>query len=330
MVKNKKKAKGMGIVVFLVLLIALYVVIQVIPGLTGALTGTEIIQYGELRIADQETCYILRDETVYTAATTGEMEDCVQEGTLVKEGTTLFSFTATSSEEEGSSVYTRLIQNLSTSLQVDTDHTSQKKGILTYYIDGYEDYFSIDNMTSLVKEDTESLSITPSNIQRTSVVEGEPIFKIASNSLWYITFWIDLGDVSKYAVGDEVTVVLDQEEIEAQVAYIIENDQGWQIILSTDWYYSGFTTQRVVSGEIVTTYVKGLLISQKSVAEKDDQLGVYVKQTTGEYEFVPINIKASDGTTACISVGSYYDADGNTVTTVEVYDEILTNPSNAE
>ena len=80
------KLRKKTIYTFILVVVALYVVIAVIPAVTGKLTRTEAVTYGELKVSDDVTCYIVRDETVYLAKSAGTMSFKVKEGELVKRG----------------------------------------------------------------------------------------------------------------------------------------------------------------------------------------------------------------------------------------------------
>ena len=100
----------------------------------------------------------------------------------------------------------------------------------------------------------------------------------------------------------------------------------WQIVFESDRYYEDFTKLRILELDIVTSDYSGLIVPNSSIATLDGQVGVYVKQKTEDYKFVPIKIRTSDGELSVVADSKYYDADGNEVLTVEIYDEILKDP----
>ena len=51
-----------------------------------------------------------------------------------------------------------------------------------------------------------------------------------------------------------------------------------------------------------------------------------VRQTSGEYAFTQVKVIASDGEYTVLQDVSFIDENGNSVNTVNVYDEILKNP----
>ena len=150
------KKRKRTLFVFALIIIVLYIVIGVVPSLTGALAGTELVEYGNLQLSDDTTCYIIRDETVYTASESGTMDPIIEEGTQIKKGTDLFAFTPSYEEpapaedaeasdgesEEGvadeaaGSEYDRLIRTVTVNIAPDSGFVSQRKGVISYHVDG--------------------------------------------------------------------------------------------------------------------------------------------------------------------------------------------------
>ena len=343
------KKRKRTLLVFALIIIVLYVIIGVVPSLTGALTGTELVEFGNLQLSDETTCYIIRDETVYTAAESGSMDPYIEEGTQIKKGTALFAFTpsyeeapaeepADSEEADGDSEgdsdtgtkYERIVRKVKNNIAVDEGFVSQRKGVISYHVDGYEDYFDYDDLDKLSRANTEALDIEPLDIKRKSCVAGEPIYKISNNSVWYILFWVDQEAISRYETGKKVTAVLNGESIPATVTEIREADSGWQVILETNRYYSGFAVDRVVDGTIINTDVSGLLVSNHCLTKKNGVIGVYVKNRTGDYEFTPVQVKISNGEQSVLAEGQFLDSEGNLVETLEIYDEVLADPKSQE
>ena len=64
-------------------------------------------------------------------------------------------------------------------------------------------------------------------------------------------------------------------------------------------------------------------MKNSSIAEKNGQKGVYVKQKNGDYKFVRINVIATDGENSVVSRMYFLDEKGKTITTVQNYDEVL-------
>lgn len=328
------KLKKKTIYVFILILIALYVVIFVIPSITGALEPTEVLEYGELKVTTETKCYIIRDETVYGAPGAGSIKYRASEGTLIKKGVETVSFSARKipkdeeAKEEPESKYKQIMTRLRGTIVTDKNSHSLRKGIFTTYVDGYEKQLNIRDREKLTYSTAQSIKEEPQDIKRKEVeVKNDPIYKICDNAKWYMVMWIEEAEISRYEEGKELTAVLGESEIGCTVDNVSQEEDGWRVILRTNRYYKDFTAKRVVDATIVTTDMEGLLINNDFLTTKDGVSGVYARTTTGEFAFKPVKVLATDGESSIVSEGTYFDEDGAPVETVLVYDEIQKNPA---
>ena len=58
------KIRKKPILLFVIALVTLYVIIYIVPGVTGALISSYTAVYGQLRVTDETTGYLVRNETV--------------------------------------------------------------------------------------------------------------------------------------------------------------------------------------------------------------------------------------------------------------------------
>ncbi|MGI6721812.1 MAG: HlyD family efflux transporter periplasmic adaptor subunit [Anaerovoracaceae bacterium] len=315
------------VLIYILILVLLYVIIAVIPSLTGALTRTETIKEGELKVKDDVKCYIVRDETVYTASQNGKMKITAGEGALIKKGTKLLDFDAASgSKNKSSSQYKGLRDRLGKNVVADSSGVSMRKGYFSTYVDGYEDYFTPERMDRIKRNDAESHSGDAVNLRRTKAVKGDPIYKIADNSNWYILCWIKKDSIGKYKVGNEVQVKLPGGTVAAYVDSISKDMGEYRVILRTNRYYSDLMKTREAEASVITSDSEGLLVDNSCIVRKHGQAGVYVKSTTGDYVFRPVQVLGTDGEKSLVSESAFYDDKGNPVNTVEMYDEVLKHP----
>lgn len=88
--KKKKKRRvnkrRLGFILYFLVLLILLVVVYGYPKLSGAMERTTTIEYGELKVSDTLTCYIIRDEIVYFANENGKVDYSFEEGELVPSG----------------------------------------------------------------------------------------------------------------------------------------------------------------------------------------------------------------------------------------------------
>ncbi|MBN7772098.1 HlyD family efflux transporter periplasmic adaptor subunit [Clostridium aminobutyricum] len=322
MIKLKKK----GLLVFIIAVVILGIVTEVVPQVTGALTQTEILQYGNLQITDKVTCYFVRNETVYMAPDSGTINYYIEDGVKVRKNSKILDIVPKSSNAEDSK-YTDIITRLNGDKVTLSQMSSSVNGIVSYYIDGYEGYFTPESMDKLDYQKVQQLKIDPINLTRQTTLSGEPLFKICEGNYWYLVFWIDAGNISKYEVGNKVKVNLPLGQIKANVENLIDKDDKWMVVLKTARYYQDFAKMRSANATVITQDYTGILIRNSSITTRQGIPGVYIKSKNGEFIFKPVKIITSDGDNSLVTVSTFYDAEKKEVKTVEIYDEILKNPT---
>jgi len=326
------KPKKRTIYIFVIALVALYVVIEIIPFITGAFTRTEILSYGQIKVEQEVVCYLVRSETVYSAPASGDLKYKFEEGSLIKRGAKVLTFDQTdaSDDEDGdplkNSDYKEIIARLGESMVTDTQFTAAKRGIFSTYIDGFEAIFTPDRMEKLKYEDVSGMSVKENDVLRTNALKGEPIYKISDNTKWHMIFWIENNEAGKYEVGTTVTVSLPNGDVKAEISKLVADEDRFMVILTTNRYYKKFASQRKVQAKVKMVDQRGLLVSNGSLTTKDGVVGVYIKNTIGDFIFKPVRTVATDGQKTLVLEDVYYDEEGQPIETVNVYDEVLKKP----
>lgn len=320
------RPKKITISLFLIALVALYVVIEIIPMLSGALTGTETLEYGDLRVSESVEVYLVRSETVYGAPTDGRVDYKASEGDLVKRGSAVVAFDASPGDGSEDSDYRKYMDLLGDSLVSGDPDAARIRGVFSTYIDGYETMFSPTSMESLTYDKVRDLSIKGTDVARKKALDGEPLYKISDNSSWYLVFWTDKASAGRYETGAKATAILPEGQVLFTVYGLAEDGERLRVILRSNRYYAGFSGKRILEGEIVTVDQRGLLVGNSCLTTKDGVVGVYVKDTIGEFHFKPVRTIATDGRKTLVLEGIYYDENGQPVETVNVYDEVLKKP----
>lgn len=320
-----KKSKKAIIIIYVLILAGLSIVIYAVPKVTGALTPTVILEYGSLRTTDEVTAYISRYETVYAAGQTGSINYYVGQNAQIRKGAKILSISQASASEAGKDIK-GVTERLSGTAITSTDFIMPVNGSISFFADGYEAMFAPETLGDLKFSDMKKVEEEPVNLTRETANRGEPLFKLCDYSKWYITTWILPGDTYKYEVGNRVQVVMEKGTISAKVTSLEDEGEEWQLTLETNRYYEDFSKLRSVDATIIASEYSGVIIPNESIAAIDGQTGVYVKDKKGEYNFVPIKIITSDGTNSVAYSGSYTDAEGKSVGTVDIYDEILRKP----
>ena len=208
------------------------------------------------------------------------------------------------------------------------DYISDFKGVVSYYIDGYESEFTPENMALLNKKKVQNMSFDEVQNLARACFSKEPLYKIVDNKSWYVVFWVAQEDIVKYEKGKTVAINLPLGQVEGKVYDIIDDNTEWLVILEFNRYYEEFAQIRKIEAEVVTSDYTGLMIRNESITSKNGQPGVYVKAKSGEYVFKPVKIITNDGEWSLVEGSYYYTDNGATkVDTVNIYDEILKQPN---
>ncbi len=324
MSKNRKKK----IIILITTIILLYVITEVTPSVIDKVTPTETIEYGNLKIENQVNCYALRDETVYLASDYGKLKYEVREGRQLKVGTEVINFTRENREEDKEPRYNGIIDRLGEDAIVADTSAAKRKGVFSTYIDGYENYFTPANFKGITMESISNRSDEVMDLKSKKVDKNQPIYKLVDQSNWYIMFWIDSADIGNYEKGKSVQVRFDETVIKFSIEEVREDGKGWKVLLKSNRYYEKFAQFRTKKVTIISMDVDGVIIDNKYITTKGNDVGVYVISKTGEPKFVKIKSLGSDGEKTVVAEGTYYDIEGNLVNTVKVFDEILKKPIN--
>ncbi len=321
--KDKRKY-----IYFIAVLIVLGLIIYVVPSVTGLFETTQTIESGTLQVSENNTCYFIRNEKIYTAAAGGEIHYLVKEGEKIRRKTRIAQFNedGRSLEEGEESEYADLQKSIK-GLTVKTDSfKAGSSGVVSFYIDENENRFTAANMDSLKYEEVSDMEFGETKVKRNSTFEGEPLFKMVDDSKWYFVFWTATENIARYEKGNSLSLIIDKGEINATITDIAEDGDMWRITASSNNYYKDLPRYICKDAVIVSSRSSGLIIDNEYMTTRKGKPGVMVRQKTGDYEFVPVNVEASDGTQSVVSESYFYDEKGKMINTVQVYDEILKDP----
>ena len=316
------------IISYIVLLVVLAGIIQAYSHFSGALVQTEVLKYQTMEIADNVDCYFARDEIVHVAPSGGQINYYMNDGTKIRKGSPVLAISNSSkkSSDEERGKYDDIMKRLLAANTTTNSLTSDINGCVSYYIDGYENYFNPANLKSLKYDEVSKLNIKIENLTRKDCLTGEPLFKTVRDSGWYIIAWVKPESIGNYEVGNPVSVDFRGSDITATVDSIAEDGQMWQVILKTNRYYKDFADKRRVHVKIVTQEYEGIKIKNSSIVNEGGKAGVYIKNKNGDILFRPIKINMSDGEYSIVEAGRFIDENGKEVLTVEVYDDMLKEP----
>ncbi|NCB41067.1 MAG: hypothetical protein EOM59_00350 [Clostridia bacterium] len=313
--KDKKSNKSIvAVTVFVLLCVGLYIFIYIIPGISGVLTRTAIISYGNLKVTDETEGFIVRNEVVLYANQSGGISYYVEEGLKTRKDTKVLDVYPSSGTAVG--------------------YACPDTGVTSYFIDGYESYFTFDNIKNIEIAKLKEFEIKPENTKRERTERGEPLYKLILDDVWYIVVLVSESNVYKYTVDSKVTIVFEDGKIDGYTTDLIQKADGWLAIVKTDKYYKNFSALRQSSIQVITEDYQGLIVPNTAIAEENGQPGVYVKDLTGDYHFTRIKVVTTDGSYSLVYSAYFNEKDSEgeqvKVDTVEIYDEILRNADSEE
>lgn len=331
------KKRRLLIVLFFVAIAVLAFIIYAVPKFFSALEDTVVLKYGTLPVTDSGEALIVRNETLFVAGEEGRLDYKIKESTKVRKGTSIVSLTpervverkkdSDGNEIPPESEYGEILKRAGKNVKVSKNNTADMSGVVSYHVDGYEKSLTPKTIKDLDGTKIENINDTVVNLQRETTIEGDPIYKTAKNTSWYLVLWKEKDEnITNYKDNTKVKVNIGKTQIDAKISAIYEKAEGNLIVLQTDMYYKYYSKYRKANISVVFAEFNGLIVDNKSITKKDGVEGVYVKQTDESYEFTPVNILATSGSRSVLSVKRYYDDDGQEVITVNYYEEILVDP----
>lgn len=340
------RKKGI-ITVFVLAIIALYIIIYVVPSVTGMLDSTYVVEYGVLSIHDSTTGYLIRNEEVYAAEDSGSVNRLAQEGDLLRAGSAVVGISGggTGSPSER---LKEIKDELNGSMVTGHGNRVLRGGIVSYYVDGYENKLLPDSIENYSLKDLQEINQKQVVSLGATVTRDYPLFKLINSRGWYLIAYVPESKSHNYEVGSTINVVFgkpNETSSETDTAPA-ETDDGFdtygsvamklqsvdkegdslKLVLKSSRFFSGLGELRVAECTLISANVRGLLIDNASIAEVDGVKGVFVKNKKGKYDFTPINVLGSDDKTTVVSDTYYYDSQGVWTRTVDPFDDILKNP----
>ncbi len=209
---------------------------------------------------------------------------------------------------------------------------SQRSGIVSYDIDGYENIFlakDFDNYTY----DLIQLRDFEENKVDDEINLGEPIFKIIDNFQWYMAIKIeDKKDIEEYVIGQSMKIELENgTELNGTITTINFTGPSAVVVLRFNTYLHNDYKLRHSSVNLIHSKKEGFKIPSKIITERDGLKGVYIKEINGIVKFKPIKVIGEEGESTFIDKGDsngYIElVEGEPIKTITLFDEMFVDPS---
>ena len=321
------------IALYLGLLAACIVVLYAVPSVKGMLEKTYIAEFGTLDVKDEVSAFVVRDEHVYVAKQSSEINRLIDEGELVKAASAVVELKpkegSESTAEDGS--FDDIVKALGKNVKNTEKGFTAESGYVSYSVDGAEAELTTERMGELTKADYQALTERKSKqTPKRSCKKGEPVFKIVRNGKWYLVYYTSKENAARYREDSYANIDVNGEAIRVQIRRVEELEDGARVMLECKSFFDGFLETRHMTTTVTLASSEGLILQTKSIVDHDGKQGVFVKNKLGEHVFTPVMVIASDGDRCVAYSDLYLDAEGNFVETIGTYDEIIANPSESD
>jgi hypothetical protein len=144
---------------------------------------------------------------------------------------------------------------------------SPKSGLVTYYVDGYEN-LSVDNISADMFDKSGYMKETLKTGDM--ITEGEPVVKVIPSETWYVVAPITNEQIALLNDDEYVTINLNSSSYTMTMPYeIVYGMDGNYIKVTISKYMSNFVAERFISMEIILEEETGLKIPVSSIVDKD-------------------------------------------------------------
>lgn len=170
---------------------------------------------------------------------------------------------------------------------------SPVSGVFNSTIDGYEEYFHIDNIKSITPTYLSEADNNKKGVYA-DAVKDMPIAKISDNYTWYIAATVDKYWASTFKTGDLVKLrfpKISEDSYNGVVNYISpEEGDNVAVVISCGEYVDNIFGVRKIETEIIKQSFNGFKITKDAIRIlKDGTQGVYVlKDRVARFKSVDI------------------------------------------
>lgn len=198
-------------------------------------------------------------------------------------------------------------------------------GVLTYKIDGYEDFLTIDNLYNINYDEISGFVFEESSLVKSSVVAKDKLFKIVDNANYFIAAIVSNDEIDTYRNVQSISAVIDGKTYKGEVYDVFTNQKNAVAVIQLRVGFDGFFNRRVINCSIVRENYRGLKIYMDSIVNQDGQIGVYSVDKERKLIFVPIKVLGYDEEFAIVYNAQYYDASSGVVRSIKANQEVVRN-----
>ena len=298
-------------IVYIVIVIALYACIYLIPHISDALTSTYVVNTINMDNYYYGKAVIVRSEECVYSPDSGNISYYVEESEKTRIGTRVVDIYA-SNDRIGL--------------------FCPVTGFVSYYQDGYEEILTPESVFQLDPKDYFDIEAVSVSSERAAVTKGDFVYKVVDGGTWYLMLPITEEQLQTFRIGSNIEVLLEDGTTLKAEAERVLGDETLAIMAKVLSYYPDFCKIRTLQARVSIKQTKGLGVPTTAVTYIDGNPGVYVLGTDSEYHFTRVNILDEKDGYYAVSEDHFTElkSDGNEVMvySISLYDEILRDASN--
>lgn len=205
---------------------------------------------------------------------------------------------------------------------------SPASGVLTYKIDGYEDFLTIDNLYNINYDEVSTFNFEEESLVKSVVMPKDRLFKVVDHANYFIAAIVSNDEIETYKNIQSISAVIDGKTYKGEIYDVFTNQKNGVAVIQLREAFNGFYNRRVITCKIVRENYRGLKIHMDSIVNKDGDVGVYVVDKERKLTFVPVKILGYDDTFAIVYNEQFYDVNKGVVRSIKVNQEVVRDASN--
>lgn len=206
---------------------------------------------------------------------------------------------------------------------------SPMSGVVSYRVDGLEEYLKIGDFSYLSKSSLDSYDLKVGSIVPQSIKKG----KVVNNFICYIASCVDTEKAEGAKIGDEVILRLsNSKEIEASIVYIVEENDGSRILVfEIKDQIEQLVEYRKISMDIIWWQFSGFKISNSAIVTDENDLSYIERSKAGYTEKIFVKILRQNDTYSIVKNYTeeelkelgFSEDEINEMNTLKLHDEII-------
>lgn len=166
-------------------------------------------------------------------------------------------------------------------------------GVVSYRVDGLEDYLKVDDFSYLTKKELDSYNLKTGSV--IPQIEGKG--KVVNNFFCYIATPMNTEKADSSKIGDKVTLRLsNSKEVEAEISDIVNDTNCKILIFKIKDKIEELIEYRKISFDIIWWKYSGFKISNSAISTDENDLSYIERSKAGYSEKILVKILRQNDT----------------------------------